>query len=61
MKKITLKFTALLLGSALATSVLATENSSNSSTSDYELENIPRMSGRNGMCHQVISRQKERY
>ena len=40
MKKITLKFTALLLGSALATSVLATENSSNSSTSDYELEKV---------------------
>ena len=40
MKKITLKFTALLLGSALATSVLATENSSNSSSSDYELEKV---------------------
>ena len=40
MKKITLKFTALLLGSALATSVLATENSPNSSSSDYELEKV---------------------
>ena len=40
MKKITLKFTALLLGSALASSVLATENGSNSSSSDYELEKV---------------------
>ena len=72
-----------MLGSALATSVLATENHQNTQNSDYELEkvlifsrhglrspvekdpqewqNIPRMSGRNGMCHQVISRQKGLY
>ncbi|MDQ6570413.1 MAG: glucose-1-phosphatase, partial [Haemophilus parainfluenzae] len=40
MKKITLKFTALLLGSALATSVLATENHQNTQNSDYELEKV---------------------
>ena len=37
MKKITLKFTALLLGSALASSAFATENGQTSSSSDYEL------------------------
>ena len=40
MKKITLKFTALLLGSALASSVFATENGQTSSSSDYELEKV---------------------
>ncbi len=40
MKKITLKFTALLLGSALASSAFATENGQTSSSSDYELERI---------------------
>ena len=40
MKKITLKFTALLLSSALATSVLATENHQNTQNSDYELEKV---------------------
>ena len=40
MKKITLKFTALLLGSALASSAFATENGQTSSSSDYELEKV---------------------
>ena len=40
MKKITLKFTALLLGSALASSAFATENGQISSSSDYELEKV---------------------
>ena len=40
MKKVSQTLTALLLGSALATSVLATENSQNSSSSDYELEKV---------------------
>lgn len=40
MKKITLKFTALLLGSALASSTFATENGQTSSSSDYELEKV---------------------
>ena len=40
MKKTTLKFTALLLGSALATSAFATENGQTSSSSDYELEKV---------------------
>ena len=40
MKKITLKFAALLLGSALASSAFATENGQTSSSSDYELEKV---------------------
>ena len=77
MKKINLKFTALLLGLSLASGVFATENYQNTQNADYELEKVLIFSrhglrspvekdpqemapirGRNGMYHQVISRQK---
>ena len=40
MKKTALKLTALLLGSALASSAFTTENGQTSSSSDYELEKV---------------------